>query len=60
MCMDMAHLLQVSELESLRLQLQEEAPIPLLQPLQEDCERLEQLVQGLVAVQVRTGAGSRA
>jgi hypothetical protein len=58
--MDMAHLLQVSELESLRLQLQEEAPIPLLQPLQEDCERLEQLVQGLVAVQVRTGAGSRA
>jgi hypothetical protein len=59
-CTNATCLPQVNELEVLRLQLQKEAPIPLLQPLQEDCERLEQLVQGLIAVQVGGEDGGRA
>ena len=50
---------QVRELESLRHQLEEEVDIPQLQPLRHDCEQLDNLIQGVLDVQVSTGNGQQ-
>jgi hypothetical protein len=42
---------QVRELESLRHQLEEEVDIPQLQPLRDECEQLDNLIQGVMDLQ---------
>lgn len=50
-------MLQVKELQALKQQLEDEVQIPQLQPLRDDTERLDQLLEALQHLQVRPACG---